>query len=157
MRKSKVMKYITLVAVFCLGIISTSCAQKTPAPEAVKSAFKAKFPTVQKVKWDQEGDNEWEAGFKMNGKEMSANFDGSGAWLETETEIKKSGLPQAVRDAIAAQFAGYKVEEVARVETPEMAEAYEVEVEKGETTIEALFKDDGTLIKQKTESEDDED
>ncbi|HMQ62249.1 MAG TPA: PepSY-like domain-containing protein [Flavilitoribacter sp.] len=151
------MKYLTLVACFCLGLLSTSCAQKTSAPDAVNNAFKARFPTVQKVKWDKEAENEWEGEFRMNGKEMSANFNADGAWLETETEIKKSGLPQAVKDAIAAQFAGYKVEEAALVETPDMASAYEVELEKGETTIEALFKGDGTLIKQKTESEDDED
>lgn len=145
-----------LAAMFTFGILSTSCAQKPAAPAAVQSAFKAKFPNVQKAKWEQEDEGEWEAEFKMNGKEMSANFKADGTWLETETEIKTSALPQTVKDAIAAQFAGYEMEEATTVETPGQPMAYEVELEKGETTVEALFKADGTLIKQKTESEEDD-
>ena len=152
------MKYLLLVTMFSFGILSTSCAQnKKVAPESVQAAFKARFPTVQKAKWDMEDDTEWEAEFKMDGEEMSANFRNDGTWTETETEIKTADLPEAVKDAIASQFAGYKMEEASLVETPDMAADYEVELEKGETTIEALFKADGTLIKQETESEDDED
>ncbi len=147
-----------LVTVLSFGILSSSCAQgKKSAPAAVQAAFKAKFPTVQKAKWDKEDENEWEAEFKTDGKEMSANFSSDGTWLETETELKAADLPQAVKDAIASQFAGYKMEEASMVQTAEMAAGYEVEMEKGETTIEVLFGADGTVIKQKTESEDDED
>lgn len=151
------MKYLLLVTLFSFGILSTSCAQQPAAPAPVQTAFKAKFPNVQKAKWDQEGEGEWEAEFKMNGKEMSANFNSDGTWLETETEIKTADLPQAVKDAIASQFAGYKMEEASLVETPDVAAAYEVELEKGETTIEALFKADGTLVKQVTEEDDEDD
>ncbi len=152
------MKYLLLVTVLSFGILSTSCAQgKKTAPAAVQAAFKAKFPTVQKAKWDMEDENEWEAEFKKDGKEMSANFNNDGTWLETETEIKSADLPQAVKDAMASQFAGYKTEEASMVQTAEMAAGYEVEMEKGETTIEVLFGADGTVIKQKTEKEEDED
>ena len=103
------------VVVLSFGILSTSCAQnQKAAPAAVQAAFKAKFPTVQKAKWDLENEGEWEAEFKSGGKEMSANFKTDGAWMETETELEESNLPQAVKDAIAAQFAGYKAEEAAR-------------------------------------------
>lgn len=147
-----------LITVLSIGIISTSCAQgKKAAPAAVTAAFKAQFPTVQKAKWDMEEEGEWEAEFKSGGKEMSANYKADGTWLETETELKEAGLPQAVKDAVAAQFAGSKVEEVNLVETPGQPAAYEVELEKGETTVEALFSADGTLVKQKVEEEDDDD
>ena len=44
------------------------------------------------------------------------------------------------------------------VETPGQAMAYEVELEKeGEATIEALFSADGTLIRQMSETEEDDD
>ena len=146
-----------LVSLLTFGIIATSCAQgNMTAPSGVQTAFKAKFAAAQKVKWDMEDENEWEAEFKMNGKEMSANFSSDGTWLETEAEIKTSALPQAVKSAIAAQFAGYEMEEATTVESPGKPMAYEVELEKGETTIEAVFGADGTLIKQKTESEEDD-
>ena len=152
------MKYFLILFAFSFGFISTSCAQnKKMAPEAIQAAFKAKFPTVQKARWDMENEQEWEAEFKMNGKEMTANFKADGSWMETETEMKAADLPQAIKDALSAQFSGYKTEEAAMVETPGQAAAYEVELEMGETTIEALFSADGTLIKQKTESEEDED
>lgn len=151
------MKYLVLATVLTFSFISTSCAQnKKSAPAAVQAAFKAKFTNVQKAKWDMEDDNEWEAEFKMNDQEMSANFKSDGSWLETETEIKTASLPQAVKDAITANFAGYEMEEASLVETPEMAAAYEVELEKGETTIEALFSAEGKLLKQKKEEEDDD-
>ena len=151
------MKYLMLITVLSFGILSTSCAQgKKAAPAAVMAAFKAKFPTVQKAKWDMEHEGEWEAEFKSGGKEMSANYKADGTWLETETELKEADLPQAVKDAVAAQFAGYKSEEASLVETPGQPAAYEVELEKGETTVEALFSADGTLVKQKVEEEDDE-
>jgi hypothetical protein len=140
------------------GILSTSCAQgKKAAPAAVQAAFKAKFPTVQKVKWDLEHEGEWEAEFKSGGKEMSANFKADGTWLETETELKEADLPQAVKDAAAAQFPGSKAEEVNLVETPAQPAGYEVELENGEITVEALFSADGTLLKQKTGKEDEDD
>ena len=151
------MKYLLLFAMLTFGILSTSSAQgKKTAPAAVETAFKAKFANAQKVKWEMEAENEWEAEFKMNGQEMSANFKADGTWLETEMEIKTADLPQAVKDAVNAQFAGYEMEEASKVETPEMAVAYEVELEKGETTIEALFGADGALISQENESEEED-
>lgn len=143
-----------LIVVLSFGILSTSCAQnKKAAPAAVTTAFKAKFPTVQKAHWDMEHEGEWEAEFKSGGKEMSANFKADGTWLETETELKEADLPQAVKDAVAAQFPGSKVEEVNLVETPGQPAGYEVELEKGEVAVEALFSADGTLLKQQAEQE----
>lgn len=151
------MKFLLLFTILTFSFISISCAQqKMTAPADVQAAFKVKFPTVKKDKWDKEDDSEWEAEFKMNGQEMSANFKTDGSWVETETEIKTAILPQVVKAAIAADFAGYKIEGASLVETPDIVAAYEVELEKGETTIEALFSAEGKLLKQKTEQEDDD-
>lgn len=151
------MKQVMLMLSFTIGVFATSCAQqKQAAPAAVQTAFKTKFPAVQKAKWDMEEADQWEAEFKMNGRKMSANFTAGGTWMETETEMKTADLPQAVKEAIAVQFAGYKMEEASMLETPEWTAAYEVELEKGETTIEAVFGADGTLLRQTTEEEDED-
>jgi Putative beta-lactamase-inhibitor-like, PepSY-like len=157
-KKIRIMKYLMLITVLSVGILSTSCAQgKKTAPAAVQTAFKAKFPTVQKAKWEMEHEGEWEAEFKSGGKGMSANYKADGTWLETETELKQADLPQAVKDAVAAQFAGSEVEKVNLVEAPGQPTGYEVELEKGETTVEALFSAEGALLSQKTEEEGEDD
>lgn len=148
-----------LLTTMIVGIATLqSCGQSVP--EKVKSAFAGKFPNASSVKWDKENDKEWEAEFKMEGREYSANFTVDGNWKETEYEIKKSEIPQAVKDAVAKDYSGYDIEDVEKTETPEY-EAYELELEKGEETVEVIFSSDGKMIKKKVkheeEEEDDED
>jgi len=50
---------------------------------------------------------------------MSANFDATGKWFETETEIKESDLPKEVSASVTKVFAGFKISEVAKTETPD--------------------------------------
>ncbi|MCB9266374.1 MAG: PepSY-like domain-containing protein [Lewinellaceae bacterium] len=151
------MKYLMLITVLTFCLSYSSCAQKqTAVPAAVENAFKARFPQAEEVKWDMEREGEWEAEFEMNEEEMSANFMADGAWAETEAEIEKENLPQAVKDAVATQFADYELEEAWTVESPEHPNAYEVKLEKGETTVKATFSPEGQLLGQKTKSEEGE-
>lgn len=150
-----------LLAILSLSVMSFLLAGNTTVPQAVLDAFSAKFPQAQNVDWEEEEDGEYEAEFKVNKQEMSANFKADGTWLETEMEIKKSKLPAAVKKAIAAQFPGYEVEEAEQVETPDVSLAFEVELENEDTDteVEAVFQADGTLLKKemKKEHEDEED
>ena len=139
---------------------NAACAQKISAdkvPAAVTSAFKAKFPNATKTNWEMENANEYEAGFKLNGEEVSANFDNTGKWLETETEIKVSALPAAVQAALTKDFAGFKIEEASKIESAKDGNCYEAEIEKGEETFDVLFSPDGKMLsKTKLEKEKDE-
>ncbi len=139
---------------------NAACAQKISAdkvPAAVLSAFKAKFPTATKTSWELENTNEYEAGFKLNGEEVSANFDNTGKWLETETEIKVSALPAAVQAALAKDYAGFKIEEASKIESAKDGNCFETEIEKGEETFDVLFTPDGKMLsKTKAEKEKDE-
>lgn len=137
-----------------------ACAAFAQAPTAVLTAFQQKFPTAQAVVWEAEDEGLFEADFKLGKKKLSACFDEKGTWLETETAIKKSALPDAVRAAIAREFPGYEIDEAEQVETPEGMK-YEVALEKedGDTEIEleALFSSDGKLLKQEKEEAEEED
>jgi len=115
-------------------------------PAAVTSAFKEKFPTTTKTSWEIENTNEYEAGFKLNGEEVSANFDNTGKWLETETEIKVSDLPSAVLDALAKDYAGFKIEEASKIESVKYGNCFEAEVKKGEEAFDVLFTSDGKVL-----------
>jgi hypothetical protein len=150
-----IMKNYALILVLLFSVSAFAHAQENPVPESVQKAFDAKFSSAKKVEWEED-DDAWEAEFKMKGKEVSAQFNTDGDWLETETEIKPKNLPAAVTAAINSLFPGSEIEEAERVETPDLAEAYEVELENGKKEVEALFLPDGTLLAQEVEEEGEE-
>ncbi len=143
------MKTVTLL---CISI-SLLCGVQAQiqVPRAVSMAFQNKFPAIQSNEWEEEEKGVYEAEFKMKGRKMSAAFDETGKWLETETAIKKNALPDAVKKTIAAEFPGYEIDEAEKLETPEGL-AYEVELEKEENKkemeIEVLFSQEGALLKK---------
>ena len=148
------MKRIGLsIAAVLLGASMAFAQQK--APTEVQKAFADKFPEAKSVKWEKESDGGWEAEFKMNGNKVSVEFDSKGAWSQTETEIKTSELPEAVRDAIKSNFEGYTADEAEMVETADGEVNYEVDMEKGKAELEVLFAADGKVLKKMRETEDD--
>lgn len=151
-------KYLTILSI---GVMfsASACAQEhseKDVPAAVKTAFAQKFPEAKKVSWDMEDETEWEAGFKLDGKEYSANFLTNGMWQETEYEIKKSDIPEAIKQTLVKDFDGYEIEEAELSETKE-GKLYEIAVEKGEEEWELVFDMKGKLVEKKAIEEEDED
>ena len=88
----------------------TTLAQKLDAakvPSAVKGSFTKDFPGIT-AKWEKEKAN-YEAGFKQNGKAMSAVYNTNGNKIETEMEIETSALPAAVTTYVAQNYKGGKI------------------------------------------------
>ena len=77
------MKHLFLFGIF-LFTLSCSNAQK-PAketiPASIKEAFAKKYPAAKVMEWEVE-ENGFEAEFKMNKVEMSANFNKDGVFME---------------------------------------------------------------------------
>lgn len=148
------MKRTMLITLSAAMLATAACGQKSEtAPEAVKAAFKQKFPDVKEAKWEKEHDNEWEADFKMGGKKYSASFKNDGTWIETEHEIGVADVPEAVKNTLDSEFDGYKVEESEMAETPSET-VYEFELEKGKSEIEVAIGADGKVLKKEAEKED---
>jgi uncharacterized membrane protein YkoI len=147
------MKKVSLLVMLVLTATLQSFAQDAPAK--VKDAFNKKFPQAKSISWDKENATEWEAEFKMNGKEYSANFGTDGTWKETEYEISEKELPAAVKNTLTKEFKGYEVEGAEITETSTI-KAYEVEIEKGETTMEVIIDENGKVLKKKVETEDED-
>jgi uncharacterized membrane protein YkoI len=141
------MKTIKLLSLGMLltGIIA--CAQKNEAPKAVTDAFAKIFPDATKVKWDKESDTEWEAEFKMNTVEYSANFEADGTWKETEHEINISEVPETVRSILMKDFADYKIKESEISETSDGL-VYEFELKNGKVELEVAINKNGTVTKK---------
>ncbi len=151
------MKRIVIVLLTAALMSNSAIAQKISAdkiPGAVTSEFKSKFPKATNVPWEIENNNDYEASFKLNGQEVSANFDKNGKWLETETEIKVSALPASIQSSLSKDFAGYKIAEASKIESLKNGNCFEAEIEKGGETFDMLFASNGKLLsKTKVEEE----
>ncbi len=123
-------------------------------PSKVTKAFQSKFGKAGNVTWDMEDGTEWEAEFTMDKKTMSACFDTSGKWLETERKISVSALPDAVRESLKAHYGDYEIEAVEQIETPDSA-GYEIRIEKNERTMEVWAAPSGEItVKNESADED---
>ncbi|MES2516881.1 MAG: hypothetical protein V4585_02165 [Bacteroidota bacterium] len=133
------MKKLLILAIFAFVTIEVN-AQKMTAdkvPSAVKESFAKQYPTVKTAKWGKE-DADYEASFKMDGKDMSVVLDGKGVEKEVETDIKFSELPMPVQTALK----GKKVKEAAIIKKGGKT-LYEAEV--GGKDL--LFDADGKMMK----------
>ncbi len=133
---------------FLLFISSISFAQKVSAdnvPDVVKNAFKKKFPTAQKVKWELDYDK-YEVEFKIKKQEISAEFDKEGNWLETEIPIKPSAINTEVKEFVSKNFDGYAINEAEKIETLTKGVLYELEIKKGELIYLIVVSEKGQLI-----------
>ena len=130
-------------------------SKKVEVPAAVKSALYAKYPKAEKVNWGLEKQGEYEAEFLLNGIESSANFDSKGQFLEFETEIAESELPQAIKGTLQKDFTGYKIDEVAKSTNSKGIVNYEMEATKGKGKFEISFDANGKLLNKKVSKEED--
>ncbi len=136
-------KSILTMALF-LGFGMVSCSQGTPS--AVKTAFNEKFPNATSVKWEKENETEWEAEFKLNDVEYSANFSNDGIWKETEHEVVIGELPDVIKNVLENQYDGYTIKGAEIIETPTLS-GFEVEIKKGKETLEIMINADGIVQK----------
>ena len=144
------MKKVIVLLSACLLISLMGYTQKiTPdkVPAPVKQAFAKKFPGATDVKYEMEK-KDYEITFKDKGMEMSVNFDATGKWLETETEIKESDLPKEVSASVAKNFAGFKISEIAKTETPDKGLIYEMDLKKDKEVYEVQFSVKGDVLKK---------
>jgi hypothetical protein len=118
-------------------------------PIAVKKAFEKRFPTVKPLEWKLKSNTIYEAEFTIQGTEVTAMFDSTGKWLETETAIAPGKIPQLVNDAAAKQFKGYRVIETQSIERQgETNLIYELHFQNATQIIKAQFSSEGTLLSQ---------
>ena len=113
-------------------------------PVKVQKAFEAKFPDAVDVKWGKENSKEWEANFALNGVKMSANFKTTGDWVETESQIDVSALPEAVTAEIKRLHPNGEITAAYKIDSAKDGTKYEADVKTGKKTAEVFLKEDGT-------------
>ena len=148
------MKTTIATIALCLGFTFAN-AQKikeAEVPSSVKEAFAKKYPGSKVKAWEKEGLN-YEVEFDLNKAESSAVFEASGTFKELEQEIKTTELPKTVADYCAKNFAGYKIEEAAKITEAGGKVLYEAEMKKGKEHFDAIFDDKGNFVKKSEASE----
>jgi Putative beta-lactamase-inhibitor-like, PepSY-like len=144
------MKSLLAVACFIFSFATIGCSQKVnekDIPDAVKNAFKNKFPDASGLKWEKENKNELEANFKMNNTDVSANFKLDGNWVETETTIPASELPAAVTNAVNRKYPGGVYGRTEKIEKPDAKILYEVNITVNGKKKELELNPDGSIVK----------
>jgi len=150
------MKKILLLLSVIIASASAS-AQKIAqenVPPSVAAAFKAKFSIAEKTIWEMDYDK-YEAEFTVGKGEFSAIFDKDGKWLETETYLKPSDLPKAIKEMLSQKYgelSGYKIEEAVKAET-EKETIYELDIKRGEIFYELAFDEKGQLLREEKKSD----
>jgi len=142
-------KKLILSIVAAMVCCTISYSQKLPeskVPAAVKAAMARKYPGVTKINWTTE-EKDFESEFTKDGKEMSAIFNPSGTWKETETAIALKELPQPVKQYIDQHFKGKKVKEAAMINKADGSVVYEAEADNTDYVFEA----NGKLINKEKE------
>ena len=140
------MKKVILLA--GIAISSASCAQSKEnkvVPKVVSEAFAKEYPNT-KVEWDIEDDG-FEAEFKLNGKDASADYDKNGNKLAIEIEVNESELPTSVLTYIKTNYPNQKIKESAKITDSKNVVTYEAEIKIDGKNSDLLFDAKGSFLK----------
>lgn len=140
------MKILLGAVAVTIMMASTGYGQDTNArdvPSIIRNSLATNF-SEDHAHWNKEGTN-YEASFKLKGKEISVLFDDAGNVVETEKEIGIAELPPSVIDILKNEYSRYELEEFARIDTQGVI-TYEVELKQKEQSFNLIFDSDGKVI-----------
>ena len=149
-------KLFLSLAIVAICAISAFAFGGDNTPAAVKTKFASDYPTVKKVKWDNE-DGNYEAHFELNDVETSVLYDATGKKLETEVEIEVSALPKGVMEYVNKNYPKEKVKETAKITDGNGTVTYEAEVKAGDLIFDASGKFLSLKAAAKEKDEDEKD
>lgn len=163
--KQMMNKYVGIALGALVGVFTFSSCDKdddvmaTPPAEVVQT-FAAQYPNMN-PRWDFEWGN-YEAEFfysgthtewnmTMNNVETDAYYTQAGQWIRTEFDVtpyyytnEQAVIPAAVRETIANQARGRKVDDVKIIDMPQGEDYYRVDIDDVPGDINIKF--DGTLL-----------
>jgi len=143
--------------IFFLSLVSAlsfSCSDDMYTPDAaVKATFKSMFPKAIFVDWEMEA-GYVNAEFTHDGTRKDAWFETNGSWLMTETDIRSSDIPAAIKNALnQSEYADWRIDDADYLEFADADPMYVLDMEKGENEVDLYFAADGTLKETKKDSD----
>ena len=142
--------HISISSLVCLFFcLLLSCAQSVSSqevPAAVQANFEKMYPGENDPDWHIDSHGYYEANFKKKGVKYRADYTKDGSWYETETNIKKKELPEAILKAIKEQFGQYDISEVEKVQHHSKGLFYDVEFKRKGKNKDVEFREDGSVL-----------
>ena len=148
------MKQTTRFTMMALLLGTTLFAQQAQAQivapsEDTKAEFMRRHPGAQGVDWKHEG-KQFQADFKdAQGRSARAEYNLTGKWKMTETDITVESLPGSVRNGFRkSRFADWQIEAAEMLTMPGSIRRYRLKVGKGDLQKRFLtFENNGRLLK----------
>ncbi|MDR1866206.1 MAG: hypothetical protein LBR08_11630 [Bacteroidales bacterium] len=116
--------------------------------ERLSKQLKKDFPAAHDVEWET-ADGIYEVEFEINRQDYKVWYDNVGNLLMYAFDVRLSEVPAVIRNAAKTKYPGFKLDRDAKKILRRKSVFYEITVEKGETEMEATFKDDGSFVKER--------
>lgn len=147
--------FILLLIIVLAGGVQQNMAgekriTKKNVPKPVLSAFEKAYPNATVKGYAKEVDKgkiEYEVGSREGGISRDISYDAEGNVLALEETIPASDAPEAVQDALKAQFSKAKTARCEKV-TENGTTKYEFLLRSGKKLQEVVFEPDGKLVKK---------
>ena len=144
------MKSKFIFAMLSIVIGTALFAQIRKVPAEVTDALKKKYPSAENVEWKDKV-TYFEAEFKMDGIEMTADFSNKGEWQESNKKLSFDALPAPVKDGFKkSKYADWTPGSVTEIEKNDKQTQYKIYVEKSSLVQKKFlfFNTDGQLDKE---------
>lgn len=146
------MKKVLYFLLLLPAIIFASCNDDDSSPaielsSTVKSFIETKYPGAVITEIERAGNGLIEVDITHDSKNKEVYFTRADEWVRTEWNIVPSSFPQEVKNAIAAAYPDYVIDDVDYVEAPE-GDYYDVNIERGNFEKYLKVSLDGTTIEE---------
>ncbi len=130
--------------------VSAQDIQKRGVPAVVLNAFQQQFPKARQVEWEKKRDGNYEVEFDngLFSRDHQAVISPEGKVLRHEEELASYALPDAVKQQIKAEFDGYRVGDVKKIDTGGTI-TYAVELDSRYGDLDVIFAADGKIVKER--------
>jgi hypothetical protein len=113
-------------------------------PDSVTTAFQAKFSGMTPT-WQVTPAGNFCAVMDNGGKKEYAEFDSSGKWLRTKTDLDLTQLSDAAKTALQTQYPGMEIAAVQKLEYENVNPFYKVDLKQGDQEKSVMVNDAGYI------------
>ncbi len=149
------------IVAFCAGLLFTTAVDaqtktkikikkakteaRITAPDAVKSAFEAKY-TTSDARWTKGYNGNYMVTFtNVDTVKQVTEYDATGNLVRSKVVYNTDRIPENVRTALSASYADATITEITKLELAGVSPYYKIKLKQGENKKEILMSEEGTI------------